>query len=228
MKLGSVPTPKYLVQVRCSDFRRWKFAMECPEIDKVPRNLLTDRVRNFPRFDDFGKNLPLLLGFGFVGLVYGGLHCVAWNVPFSSTIERDLWRLSSIVITGTGLFTTLLLIWTKSTPLWYIRSVRDGLWNTRDPLFGFFNVFIHRPIRWLDSVHHRLTALEKQHQDQINKALGKRESSSYRHIEHQVCHSESDEQEEEIIEFTERRVTVWRASRMFDPSREHPFMLYIF
>ncbi|KAK3401473.1 hypothetical protein B0T20DRAFT_401844 [Sordaria brevicollis] len=215
MKLGSVPIPKYLVRIRCSDLRRWKLAMECPDIDKVPRNLLTDRVRNFPRFDDFGKNLPLLSGFGFVGLVYGGLHCVAWNAPFSTTVERYLWRLSSIVITGTGLFTALLLIWTKSTPLWYIRSVRDGLWSTRDPIFRVFNFFIRRVTRWLDSVQLRLTASEKQQQDQTNRILGKTESTSYRHIELQRTASGSDEQEEEIIEFTEHRAIVWRASRMF-------------
>ncbi|KAH7635337.1 hypothetical protein B0T09DRAFT_328566 [Sordaria sp. MPI-SDFR-AT-0083] len=85
-------TRDYSMAILCSDLRRWQLALECniDDLNNIPRNPLTDRVRNLPRFDNFGQNLPLLLGFGFVGFIYGGLHCVAWNAPFASKLERTL------------------------------------------------------------------------------------------------------------------------------------------
>jgi len=36
------------------------------------------------------------------GIVYGGLHALAWNAPFRNSTEQLLWRISSITIMGYG------------------------------------------------------------------------------------------------------------------------------
>ena len=39
---------------------------------------------------------------GISGLLYGGLHCLAWNAPFETEVEAIYWRISSVMITGVG------------------------------------------------------------------------------------------------------------------------------
>ena len=45
----------------------------------------------------------VLLGLILAGLPYGGLHLLAWKVPFASSAERILWRFSGIFITSAGI-----------------------------------------------------------------------------------------------------------------------------
>ena len=44
----------------------------------------------------------MLFGLLLAGVLYGGLHLLAWNVPFASRVERILWRFSGILITSAG------------------------------------------------------------------------------------------------------------------------------
>ena len=37
---------------------------------------------------------------GAVTLAFGGIHCIGWSFTFPSSIERNLWRLASLSITG--------------------------------------------------------------------------------------------------------------------------------
>lgn len=152
----------YSIPLLYSDLRRWQLALEYGCKNDIPRDPFTDRVRNLPRFDNFGQNLPLLLGFGFVGLIYGGLHCVAWNAPFVSELERILWKLSSIVITATGLVAALLLVWTKSPPVLYPGKFFNRLWDTTDPIYGVFDLAAKKLKRCLELVSKGLEAMEKQ------------------------------------------------------------------
>jgi hypothetical protein len=54
-----------------------------------------------------------------VGVVFGGIHCAAWQFQFPSYIERLLWKISAISVTGgpilIGLFFTLI---TNTTSSW--------------------------------------------------------------------------------------------------------------
>ncbi|KAF8645411.1 hypothetical protein AX16_007835 [Volvariella volvacea WC 439] len=34
-----------------------------------------------------------------IGVLFEGIHLIGWNFPFSTRIERDLWRMSSVVVT---------------------------------------------------------------------------------------------------------------------------------
>lgn len=44
----------------------------------------------------------ILLGLVLAGFLYGGLHLLAWKVPFASRAERILWRFSGILISSAG------------------------------------------------------------------------------------------------------------------------------
>ena len=39
-------------------------------------------------------------GFLLAGVVFGDIHCVVWNEGFPTEVERQLWRIASLVITG--------------------------------------------------------------------------------------------------------------------------------
>lgn len=38
-------------------------------------------------------HVPLIV----IGMAFGGIHCVAWSFQFPSSIERDLWRVCSLI-----------------------------------------------------------------------------------------------------------------------------------
>jgi len=100
------------------DVRRWKLALQGPVGKALPKNSLTDRVRNLPRFNGSRQHWPLYLGFGATGLIYGGLHCLAWDTPFPTDLERLLWRLSSVTISSTGVLVILVFSWGIVPPVW--------------------------------------------------------------------------------------------------------------
>ena len=75
----------------------------------------------------------LLFGLLLAGVLYGGLHLLAWNVPFASRAERILWRFSGILITSAGVgFAGL---------KWYYDGGLDLLGKCGDILTGVGLVF---------------------------------------------------------------------------------------
>jgi hypothetical protein len=116
------------------DLWRWTLAVGVTE--EVPPNSLADRTRNFPRFDQPLKQWPLYLGFGILGLVYGGLHCAAWDAPFPTDLERVLWRVSSVAVTSTGALIALGFTWALSPPFWW--AGRQALGDVSDLLEWVF------------------------------------------------------------------------------------------
>lgn len=106
------------VQVLHSDVRRWQLSLLYHGFDTVPSNLLKDRIGNFPRFGEPGTRFGFCLGFSIFGLIYGGLHCVAWNAPFFTEIEKTLWRVSSLTITATIIPVFLVASWILFPPFW--------------------------------------------------------------------------------------------------------------
>ncbi|KUJ06827.1 uncharacterized protein LY89DRAFT_661410 [Mollisia scopiformis] len=75
---------------------------------KERRNIL-DPIPNDARYDDVksalftAKSLFTRMDDGFViaGLVFGSLHCAAWNFDFPTPVERLLWRICSVITAGT-------------------------------------------------------------------------------------------------------------------------------
>lgn len=47
--------------------------------------------------------IPLVFFIGFVGVIFGGIHCFAWNGEFPSFVEKVLWRTSSLTVVGMSL-----------------------------------------------------------------------------------------------------------------------------
>ncbi|ORY06213.1 hypothetical protein BCR34DRAFT_490279 [Clohesyomyces aquaticus] len=58
--------------------------------DNAPSQFLPNAA-GLTRMDD---------GIAFGGVVFGALHCAAWNSPFPTPIERLLWRVASVVSAG--------------------------------------------------------------------------------------------------------------------------------
>ncbi|KAK3503321.1 hypothetical protein B0T13DRAFT_456962 [Neurospora crassa] len=113
------------IDISYSDMGRWLLAMAYEELSGVPPDLLVDRARNLPRFEDYEQYTSLYFGFGLVSLIYGALHCLAWNAPFTSTAETILWRLSSVAIAASGVFVVALSAWQKYPPFRYLSFIMD-------------------------------------------------------------------------------------------------------
>ena len=101
------------------DIRRWALALDrLPLYEVQGTTLLTDHVGNLPKFEGVGRQWPMYFGFAVTGFIYGGLHCLAWNVPFPTNLERLFWRLSSVTVSSTGILLLLVYTWELVPPIW--------------------------------------------------------------------------------------------------------------
>ena len=57
------------------------------------------RCKDWPKIYDIFE-LPIALGFTTAGLIYGGLHALAWFAHFGSSNQQLLWRISACVVMG--------------------------------------------------------------------------------------------------------------------------------
>ena len=104
-----------------------------PLCDSIPHWPLTLSLKESEllRVDYRGGDLnTVLLGLILSGLLYGGLHLLAWKMPFASRTECILWRFSGIFIISTGLGFRGLTGFYGADIVW--RNVSE---NRRDP-FG--------------------------------------------------------------------------------------------
>jgi amino acid transporter len=58
------------------------------------------RVPTFYSADSDGDEVAFVFCMPFVGVIFGGIHCVGWFFDFPSSVEAMLWRVSSAVLTG--------------------------------------------------------------------------------------------------------------------------------
>ena len=96
------------VDITGCNVSRWVFAHELDSWQSLPRDSVCDRMRNFPQLVDFQEDRLVYLGFSLLGLIYGGLHCAAWNAPFTTNVEALLWRISSVAASSAGILLPLL------------------------------------------------------------------------------------------------------------------------
>ncbi|KAF7369905.1 hypothetical protein MSAN_00620000 [Mycena sanguinolenta] len=71
--------------------------------------------------DQFNDQGGGLIGPGLVGIVFGAVHCAAWNAVFPTLAEMQIWRTSALVITvfpGVTLLVPLMMMsdWSESVP----------------------------------------------------------------------------------------------------------------
>ena len=60
---------------------------------------LVQRCTDLPRMVGLTE-VPIALGFTMAGLIYGGLHALAWFAHFESSTQQLLWRISACVVMG--------------------------------------------------------------------------------------------------------------------------------
>jgi len=110
----------FTVDIAETDVRRWELLSKdggrywdgkLGNVESVSDILLSDRVRNVPRFGGIRQDKALYIGLAITGFIYGGLHCLARSAPFATRAEAVLWRVSSIAIMSTFLLVLLLYIW---------------------------------------------------------------------------------------------------------------------
>ncbi|KAK3339704.1 hypothetical protein B0T25DRAFT_361946 [Lasiosphaeria hispida] len=115
-------TKTMTIDVSEGDFQRWKLVAQ--SLDQVREfagrriTLLSDRLPNFPRLEAIRRYRWLYFGLTITGFAYGGLHCLAWNAPFSRDEQKQLWRMSSPTVASTGVLVLLLYSWELSPPYW--------------------------------------------------------------------------------------------------------------
>ena len=74
-------------------------------------NFTDSLMRQTPHVSPVGKNLAATSGIVFSGVLYGGLHMLAWgSTSFNTYFEQIAWRISCCAVASGGIF-TLLGIW---------------------------------------------------------------------------------------------------------------------
>lgn len=91
-------------------FRQADRALKTVPNLNVPRNLteskyLTKRIRNFPRSIEPTRERVFV--FALASLSYAASHIIAWNHVFASSIERTLWRTSTVIIATSAISAVL-------------------------------------------------------------------------------------------------------------------------
>jgi hypothetical protein len=125
----------YLTSQRC-DLEDSNFTMRVPswinQKDISFDSSTRDRMRNlpvdFPYFEgmelipDRSKlrdPLGFLSAFAVAGLMYGGLHLLAWDAPFNGRVQELLWKISGIAVISSGLsLFSYIVLWYGVIQLW--------------------------------------------------------------------------------------------------------------
>ncbi|KAK5046862.1 hypothetical protein LTR84_007216 [Exophiala bonariae] len=139
------PTPDHTptsINLSATDVARWRLCASalqryCPSTQRLQEDG-TDSHQDFPAHQSVCDRSPdwplsdylscagdgrkpvtaILVGFSIAGLAYGGLHLLAWDAPFSSQLEHNLWRISGIILACSGMVFTIGFLLRK----WMIRS----------------------------------------------------------------------------------------------------------
>ena len=85
-------------------------------VRSLTRSTVVARLDNWPSnivFDSdslWNKSAIPIIVLGILTAAYGGLHASAWNGNFPTTMEGNLWKISALVIAGTGVVFALYMI----------------------------------------------------------------------------------------------------------------------
>lgn len=74
----------------------------------IGRGPIFQRCKNWPLEHELNDRL-IVFGFTTAGLIYGGLHALAWLANFHSPTEQLLWRVSACVVMGG--FPVIFIMW---------------------------------------------------------------------------------------------------------------------
>ncbi|KIW99892.1 uncharacterized protein Z518_10820 [Rhinocladiella mackenziei CBS 650.93] len=124
--LGTPSAPVRLAVLLIDDagVRRWRHAQESLARTKSGLSLSEpSRDASDRRFEPRALNWPseslessrkgrflLFVGIAFATALYGGLHIAAWKTYMPSSSEHFIWRISALIVAGTGFLMVLVLI----------------------------------------------------------------------------------------------------------------------
>ena len=138
--IGHVPP----IRLTTEDVTRYKMAWRGLRIAGPPDNFqpkvlpfyipnsLVQRCKDWP---DVDNSFTLLLGLSFTtaGLIYGGLHALAWFAHFGSSTQQLLWRISACVVMGgfpvCWVLVKLLEFSESRINGYYLDKTNDGFWS---------------------------------------------------------------------------------------------------
>ncbi|CZR50406.1 uncharacterized protein PAC_00278 [Phialocephala subalpina] len=139
------PTPEEMVRIAVCGPYTFGTARRHPRIQ--------NNALHRDQEEDGNAMLYMTLGTLFGALVFGSIHCLAWNTAFPTTVERTIWRVASVVTTATTPVEVLIVIlfrkiaapegfklpqYKHSTKIWlFVLSIPYGLAR----FFVFVEVF---------------------------------------------------------------------------------------
>ena len=83
----------------------------------------------------------------FIAIMFGALHLAGWNFFFRSQVERDIWRIASIIVTSVGTAGFIATI-SDVTKKYYIKnSLFFSILNTFVTFFAALSISIYLPSR---------------------------------------------------------------------------------
>ena len=98
-------TPLPSLTLNEQDLRRWRMAWRaillCEQHDYQfeAKRPLIQRYSDWPGLR-YMLDMPVGFTFSTVALAYGGLHALAWNAHFGSSVQQLLWRISACIVMG--------------------------------------------------------------------------------------------------------------------------------
>ena len=111
-------TPAYLRCLALASQGAITYGYDREGCQQLPVNTVVDRMNNWDTYGfarvkettEASKDISWALGFTVAGLIYGGLHLIAWSAPFGSRAEQHLWRISAVTLTFSGIL----------FPIWWV------------------------------------------------------------------------------------------------------------
>lgn len=103
-----------VLHLQASDLIGWDICWRAMKVREW-RDLTADggaeilqwRSRNWPQQQVRGESTSFPSAIMFATAIYGGLHALCWHAHFPSHFERLLWRMSALVIAGSGFAVSL-------------------------------------------------------------------------------------------------------------------------
>ncbi len=135
------------ITLKEEDVRRWQMAKDLLTEEFSRRGnddwqaTVTDRSRNWPSIDLDPGNLDrrLLLAFNASGVLYGGLHMLAWHAKFPTWSQQYLWRFASLFIVSFVPASTMVLL-TENLFFMVVKMVVNARTVGHRVSEGFFNL----------------------------------------------------------------------------------------
>ena len=83
----------------------------------------------------------------FIAVIFGALHLAGWNFFFQSPIERDIWRVASIIITSVAAAGFIATIVDQIKTYYIKNSLFFSILNTSIIFLATFSLSIYLPAR---------------------------------------------------------------------------------